>query len=283
LAFALSFILLSSYSFGRGLALLPEQAVIKITSHRNGDSVSSGELTIAGNSSDSSATDCQVFVDWNDLKPFQKAIATGPNGSNDFSSWKFTYNGIYHLINNGSNELTSKLSCTDKDSYLAKWYSINVTGLNQGLTANENASELLEDFQKENLTDKYQKTIFSSLKVNVPTTSEAKTLIKEKKVKTPDNYEKMKLVLLEYLKTYSAHEKNKLTPEQNEYLAVLPELVSQNPTPEQKVQLEALFPNIIKSLLVQSRDQNGGSSSQQSILDIAHYVLGDSKFNALLG
>ena len=76
---------------------------IKITSPKLSQSVPIGDLTISGTSGDNATTDCQVFVDWNDLKPFQKAVATGPGGSTDYSTWKFTYTPAYHLISNGSN------------------------------------------------------------------------------------------------------------------------------------------------------------------------------------
>ena len=62
-------------------AILPLMHSIKITSPKLGQSVPVGDLTISGTSGDNSTTDCQVFVDWNDLKPFQKAVATGPGGS----------------------------------------------------------------------------------------------------------------------------------------------------------------------------------------------------------
>src|SRR5215204_8914 len=102
---------------------------VKITSPSTGQQVPAGELTISGSSTDNAATDCTVYADWNNLKPFQKAIATGPGGVNDYSTWNFTYTADYHLITNGStNELTSKLSCINNPTNLTKWYSVNVIG-----------------------------------------------------------------------------------------------------------------------------------------------------------
>jgi hypothetical protein len=101
---------------------------IKIISPITGQQVPAGELTISGISTDSAATDCTVYADWNNLKPFQKAIATGPGGVNDYSTWNFTYTPQYHIITNGTNELTSKLSCISNPTNLTKWNSVNVTG-----------------------------------------------------------------------------------------------------------------------------------------------------------
>ena len=101
---------------------------IKIISPITGQQVPAGELTISGISTDSAATDCTVYADWNNLKPFQTATATGPGGVNDYSTWNFTYTPQYHIITNGTNELTAKLSCISNPTNLTKWNSVNVTG-----------------------------------------------------------------------------------------------------------------------------------------------------------
>src|SRR5919107_5117736 len=94
---------------------------VKITSPSTGQQVPAGELTISGTSTDNATTDCTVYADWNNTKPFQKAIAIGPGGVNDYSTWNFTYTADYHLITNGStNELTSKLSCLSNPTNLTK-------------------------------------------------------------------------------------------------------------------------------------------------------------------
>src|SRR5215212_9554316 len=102
---------------------------IKITSPTTGQQVPVGQLTISGRSTDNPTTDCTVYADWNNTKPIQKAIATGPGGVNDYSTWAFTYTDKYHLITNGTNELTSKLSCISSPTNLTKWNSITVTGV----------------------------------------------------------------------------------------------------------------------------------------------------------
>jgi hypothetical protein len=101
---------------------------VKITSPPAGQQVPVGELTISGISTDNVNTDCTVYADWNDQKPFQKAVATGPGGVNDYSTWNFTYTKNYNLITNGTNNLTSKLSCLSSPTNVTKWNSINVTG-----------------------------------------------------------------------------------------------------------------------------------------------------------
>ena len=107
---------------------------IKITSPSAGQQVPTGELTISGISTDNVNTDCTVYADINNTKPFQKAVATGPGGVNDYSTWNFTYTDDYHLITNGTNDLTSKLSCVDDSAdgaaNLTKNYSVNVIGVN---------------------------------------------------------------------------------------------------------------------------------------------------------
>jgi hypothetical protein len=111
-------------------ATIGTMPTIKITSHINGQQVKTGPLTISGTSSDTPATNCQVYADWNDNVPFGKAIAAGPGGPNDYSKWTFTYGNDYHPINNGTNNLTSKISCDDGSTPLTKWSSINLVGVN---------------------------------------------------------------------------------------------------------------------------------------------------------
>lgn len=106
---------------------------IKITSPLTGQQVPIGELMISGESSDNGTSECQVYVDWNNQKPYQRATPTGPGSSQDFSNWTFTYNSSYHAIQKGINDLTSKLTCLGSPSNplaMNKWYSINVTGVN---------------------------------------------------------------------------------------------------------------------------------------------------------
>src|SRR5215213_408966 len=111
----------------------PPRMGIKITSPTRGQQVSLGELTISGISTDNATTDCTVYADWNNTKPLQIAVASGPGGVNDYSKWNFTYTDDYHLITNGTNDLTSKLSCFDdstgRTANLTQFYSVNVIGV----------------------------------------------------------------------------------------------------------------------------------------------------------
>jgi hypothetical protein len=105
---------------------------IKITSPV-ANQVPVGELTISGISTDNATTNCTVYTDWNNTKPFQKAVATGLGGVDDYSKWNFTYTDKYHLITNGTNNLTSKLSCINNNdggtANLTTYYSLDVTGI----------------------------------------------------------------------------------------------------------------------------------------------------------
>jgi hypothetical protein len=113
------------------LATAPMKIGVKITSLTANQIVPVGELTIYGTSSDTPATNCHVYVDWNDIKPMQNVTGIGSGGPNDYSSWTFTYTQNYHLITEGINELTSKISCNGNSGIgntTTKYYSINITG-----------------------------------------------------------------------------------------------------------------------------------------------------------
>ncbi len=104
-------------------------AGVKILSPSSGKEIPVGNLTIFGISTDNEKSDCTVSVDWNNEKPFQKAKATGPYGADDYSSWTYTYSASYHTIENGLNDLTSKLECLENSKVITKWHSINVSGV----------------------------------------------------------------------------------------------------------------------------------------------------------
>src|SRR5215212_5900597 len=122
----------------------PPRMGIKITSPTTGQQVSLGELTISGTSTDNATTDCTVYADWNNTKPLQIATATGPGGINDYSKLNFTYTAEYHLITNGTNNLTSKLSCVDdstgRTTNLTQFYSVNVIGVAGTTTLTNNSA-----------------------------------------------------------------------------------------------------------------------------------------------
>ena len=116
-------------SAGNNNSTISHKFGVKIISPSTNTTVPAGRLTVNGISSDTTKTDCKVFVDWNDLKPMQNVTAKGPGGANDYSNWTFQYTEKYHTISSGINELTSKITCFDNPSNITnKYYSVNVTG-----------------------------------------------------------------------------------------------------------------------------------------------------------
>jgi hypothetical protein len=127
--------LISSIIWNPVLAQIPPGTGLSVNINTPFDSanVPSGDLTIYGTSSDDDTKNCQVYADWNDLKPMQNVIPNGPKGNADYSKWSYTYTGSYHHIVEGSNELTSKITCFDQgQNASSKFYSINVTGTEDG-------------------------------------------------------------------------------------------------------------------------------------------------------
>ena len=109
---------------------------VRITFPEDGQMVPVGELTIHGTASyNATISDCTVYADWNDLQPMQKVMPAGPNYTdfgrkdNDYSKWIFTYTDKYHLISEGANELTAKLSCDIGPFNSTKYYSVNIIGI----------------------------------------------------------------------------------------------------------------------------------------------------------
>jgi hypothetical protein len=158
---------------------------IKITSPSTGQQVPVGQLTISGRSTDNTTSDCTVYADWNNTKPFQKATATGPDGVNDYSTWSFTYTDKYHLITNGTNNLTSKLSCFNNNGAAAnitKSYSVNVIGVAANTTKNmidETVSTEGRQQPPESFTIDTNNTTAIS--------NETTTVVKEQGIKAKDN------------------------------------------------------------------------------------------------
>jgi hypothetical protein len=129
---------------------------VKITSPA-ADQVPVGQLTISGISTDNATSDCTVYADWNNTKPFQKAVATGPGGVDDYSRWNYTYTNNYHLIANGTNNLTSKLSCLNNNNgggtvNLTTYYSLDVTGIMESSSSERATSAAVEE-QQNNVSD----------------------------------------------------------------------------------------------------------------------------------
>jgi hypothetical protein len=66
-------------------------------------------LQLAGTSTDTINTDCQVSVIDNNIKPYQNTKATGSGGKSDYSTW--AYSLTPSLIKEGSNKVTARISC----------------------------------------------------------------------------------------------------------------------------------------------------------------------------
>jgi hypothetical protein len=115
--------------------LVPEKSGVKITYPTDGQTAPKGELVIFGTAThNANTTDCTVYADWNDSKPMQKTMPAGMNytqfgRANDYSRWIFTYTEKYHMISEGTNELTAKLSCDIGPFNSTKYDSVSITGL----------------------------------------------------------------------------------------------------------------------------------------------------------
>jgi hypothetical protein len=127
---------------------------VNITSPQRGQQIpiDISNLTISGKSTDNpTAEDCQVSVIVNGIRPYQPAAANGGTGAkSDYSIWSFMLDSNYTSIEEGTNEITAKLSClsnslsnNNSSSNATKWYSINVTGVT---TPNNNITSPTQSF-----------------------------------------------------------------------------------------------------------------------------------------
>ena len=145
--------MISSVVSNTALAQIPAATGIgvKIDTPVDSTNLPAGDLTIYGTSSDDDTTNCQVYADWNDLKPMQNVSANGPKGISDFSKWSFTYTSNYHNIIEGQNELTSKITCYDSGpTASSKSYSINVTGTK---AVSKNSNDTLQQTKEDTVAE----------------------------------------------------------------------------------------------------------------------------------
>ncbi len=111
---------------------------IRITNPTNGDQVlingtdyfdiTGKRLSVEGFSvsNNGNLTNCEVSIVTNSIFPYQSVNGTGSLGVKDFSKWNYKFNSNYANFHEGSNKITSKLTC---DGGTAKaYYSVNVTG-----------------------------------------------------------------------------------------------------------------------------------------------------------
>ena len=111
--------------------------------HLIGTSTISTSIT---NLNNNTVGDCHVSVIVNNVRPYQKAIPTGPNGVNDYSRWKFEVTPDYTQLKEGGNRISAKLSCPyiSNDSIFLqdiKSDSVFITGSSAGT----NAQPLISD------------------------------------------------------------------------------------------------------------------------------------------
>jgi hypothetical protein len=114
-------------------------AYVTITSPTGGQQIPAGSaFNIKGTSTAANNTNhCVVSVIMNGIRPYQKTIPTGTNGTEDYTSWQFTGDPKYATVKLGQNKITAKYSCfpsSDTNSTQAnfvKYHSVNVTGIGQ--------------------------------------------------------------------------------------------------------------------------------------------------------
>ena len=145
-----------------------------------------GKLNISGSSTDTASDDCRVFVDVNDIKPFQNTTATGPGGQSDYSNWTFSYTEKYKVITEGNNELTAKLTCNGNDiinsngtsnvaNEKSKWYSINLTGIAVQAPIQKTQNQTQNQTQPSSAAQAQKIAILDDKELNTPSQEDAKS------------------------------------------------------------------------------------------------------------
>ncbi|MGB8933629.1 MAG: hypothetical protein WCC17_00820 [Candidatus Nitrosopolaris sp.] len=123
----------TSVSYAVPLSPTTHLPAVKITSPQKSQQIRVGSnILVSGISSPPpgvSHTGCTVSVLLNGVKPYQKTVATGPGGINDYSIWHYNITPKYALIKHGQNKITAKISCIASPSNLTKFTSVNMTGI----------------------------------------------------------------------------------------------------------------------------------------------------------
>jgi hypothetical protein len=141
LAFGSWCVIGSTYAVSSSLSPPTNLPSIKITSPHKGQQVPvDSSILVSGISSPPAAektpTDCKVSVLLNEVKPYQKAVATGHGGTNDYSTWRYAITPNYAAIKQGQNKITAKISCAANPTNLTKFNSLNVTGIGTSHSVN---------------------------------------------------------------------------------------------------------------------------------------------------
>jgi hypothetical protein len=122
-----SSIFLFSYAQTSPSSTEPE---VVITYPDENQTIPTGTLAIFGTSSDNATTRCIVSALLNDERPYQNVTATGPASGDDYSKWTFTFDPYYTLIEEGPNEMVSKIICeNDGGANSTAFNKVNVTGV----------------------------------------------------------------------------------------------------------------------------------------------------------
>ena len=102
---------------------------IKIIFPKQGQSIQDDKnLTITGISTYYHRANCLVSIVLNNVRPYQNVIATGHNGSNDYSTWKFPLSLKYTIVKSGLNRVAAKLTCSAKPTNITRFYGVNFYG-----------------------------------------------------------------------------------------------------------------------------------------------------------
>jgi hypothetical protein len=177
---------INTSNFSEGQQLKTAKSLgIKIISptHNQTVPVGNGGLNILGTSIDTDVGNCYVSVIVNNIKPYQNATGSGPNGITDYSKWNFTFlPDKYTTIKEGQNKITSKLSClnvnnntnsnsTTTYTNLTKWYSVNITGVAMPSKANDTQTTTTAKIQQPVITTGHNDTKTTIYKRNNNTSS----------------------------------------------------------------------------------------------------------------
>ena len=146
--------------------------MIKITSPIKGQHVPvHSSLIITGTSiATSTSVNCQVSVILNGIKPYQRAVATGIGGANDYSTWNYRLTPAYAAIKQGQNKITAMFSCGNNPS-LTSHNTVNVTGV-----ANSNPAIISASSQRFSSLNNNKPLISIDLEKNPITAGDMETL-----------------------------------------------------------------------------------------------------------
>ncbi|MER5174509.1 MAG: hypothetical protein ABJB76_10945 [Candidatus Nitrosocosmicus sp.] len=187
--------------------IIPKKSFgVRITSPMAGDQVfingtnyfnKNGEkLSILGTSASdtNSSSACSVSIIVNSVKPYQTAIGTGSKGNNDYSTWKYSFTPLYIPLKEGSNKITSKLTCQPGNT-AAAFYSVNVTGSKfNGTFPNKGTTPLI--VQSKSFNNAVPLNLNTKSIVPAPTTTTAPTTTKDQPTSTiPLEFKSMNIVI----------------------------------------------------------------------------------------